>query len=57
MRVESEVGTAAWLAGTVAMTNVHGHGLPPPGAVALSESFFEPLLAGNQKTFLASLSP
>ena len=57
MRVESEAGTSAWLVGTVVMTNVHGHGLRPPGAMALSESFFEPLLAGNQKAFLASLSP
>ena len=30
VRVEHEGGTAAWLAGTVAMTNVQGHRLPPP---------------------------
>ena len=27
------------------------------GLMALSESFFEPLVAGNQKASLASLSP
>ena len=27
------------------------------GVMALSETFFEPLVAGDQKAFLASLSP
>ena len=27
------------------------------GVVALSEYFFKPMVAGNQKAFLASLSP
>ena len=30
VRVEREGGTADWLVGTVAMTNVQGHRLPPP---------------------------
>ena len=30
VRVEPEGGTADWLVGTVAMTNVQGHRLPPP---------------------------
>ena len=33
---------------------VQGH--PPPGVMALSESFFKPLVADNQKASLASLS-
>ena len=30
VRVECEGGAAAWLAGTLAVPNVQGHGLPPP---------------------------
>jgi len=30
VRVEHEDGTAAWLAGSLAMPSVQGHGLPPP---------------------------
>ena len=33
---------------------VQGH--PPLGGMALSESFFKPLVAGDQKASLASLS-
>ena len=58
MRVEHECGTAAWVAGTLAAPSVQRHELPlPKGIMALSESFFEPLVAGDQKASLASLSP
>ena len=58
VRVECEGGSAAWLVGTLAVPSVQGHGLPVhPGVTALSESFFEPLVAGHQKTSWASLSP
>ena len=58
MRVECEGGSATWLVGTLAVPSVQGHGLPVhPGVTALSESFFEPLVAGDQKASLAILSP
>ena len=56
VRVECEGGTAAWLAGTLAEPRVQGHVLPPPQEM-WPESFIEPLVAGNQKVSLASLSP
>ena len=58
MRVEHESGAAACLAGILVAQSVEGHGLPPPLELWLYlESFFEPLVAGNQKASLASLSP
>ena len=51
-----EGGTADWFAGTLAVPSVQGHRLPPCRVMALSESFSEPLVAGNQKNSLASLS-
>ena len=57
IRVESEGGTAAWLVGTLVVSSVQGHGLPPPQELWLYQSLFEPLVAGNQKASLASLSP
>ena len=57
MRVECEGGTAAWLVGTLAVPTVQGHSASAPGVMVLSESFFEPIVAGDQKAFLASLSP
>ena len=57
VRVEHEVGTAAWLVGTLAMPSVQGHGLPPPQELWPYQFFFEPLVAGDQKASLASLSP
>ena len=54
MRVEHEGGAAAWLAGTLAVPGVQGHGL-----LSLQEFqsvFSLPLVAGYQKTSLASLS-
>ena len=41
MRVESEGGTAAWVTGTWTASAT--------GLMALSESFFEPLAAGDQR--------
>ena len=49
MRAEHEGVAAAWLAGTLAAPSVQG-------VTALLESFFEPLVAGDQKASLASLS-
>ena len=57
MKVKHESGTAAWLLGTLVAPSVQGHGLPPPQELWPSESFFEPLVAGDQKVSLASLSP
>ena len=57
MRVEHEGGAAAWLAGTLAAPSVQGHGLPPPQELRRYQSFLEPLVAGDQKVSLASLSP
>ena len=57
-RVESEGGTAVWLVGTLVVPNVQGHRTASAaGVMALSESFFEPLVASDQKASLASLSP
>ena len=53
MTVEHEGGTAAWLVGTLMVPSLQGQ----TAVMALSESFFEPLIAGNQKASLASLSP
>ena len=52
-----EGDTAAWLAGTLVVQSVQGHGLPPPQELRPYQSlFFEPLVAGDQKASLASLS-
>ena len=58
MRVEHESGITAWIEGTLAVPSVQGHGPPltHTGVMAPSESFYEPLVAGDQKTSLASLS-
>ena len=58
MRVDGEGAAAAWLAGTLVAPSVQGHGLPPPQELRPSQSLFvEPLVAGDQKASLASLSP
>ena len=58
MRVEREGGAAAWLAGTLSMPSVQGHGLSLPQELWSCQSlFFEPLVVGDQKVSLASLSP
>ena len=49
VRVECEGGVAAWLAGTWTASAT--------GVMSLSESFFEPLVPGDQIASLASLSP
>ena len=57
MKVECEGGTAAWLARTLAVPSVQGHGLPPLQKLWPYQSLIEPLVAGsNQKASLASLS-
>ena len=57
MSVESEGGTAAGLLGTLAVQNVQGHRLPPPQELWPCQSLlFKPLVVGDQKTSLASLS-
>ena len=55
VRVEREGGAAAWLVGTLAVCGTQT--ASAAGVMALSESFFEPLVADNQKASLASLSP
>ena len=40
VRVEHEVGTAAWLAGTLAAPSVQGHRLPPPQELCPYQSLF-----------------
>ena len=47
VRVKREGGAAAWLAGTLDCLTA--------GVMALSESFFKPLVAGHQKASLGSL--
>ena len=47
MRVDHEGGAAAWLVGTLVAPSVQGHRLPP--VMALSESFLQPVVAGDQR--------
>ena len=56
MGVECEGGTAAWLAGTPVVPSVQRYGPPPPQELWPYQSVFEPLVAGDQKASLASLS-
>ena len=57
VRVERDSVTAAWLAGTFAGTKCAGtRTASAKGVMVLSKSFFEPLVAGDQKAFLASIS-
>ena len=46
---------AAWLVGTLAVSSVQGHGLLQE-LCPYHTLFFEPLVAGDQKASLASLS-
>ena len=39
-RVECEDGAATWLAGTLAVPSVQGHGLPPPQSYGPIRVFF-----------------
>ena len=56
MGVELEGGAASWL-GTLAAPSVQGHKLALLQELWPYQSFLEPLIAGNQKASLASLSP
>ena len=57
MRVEHAGGVAASLVGTLVVPSVQGHRLPPLQELwPYQESFFKPLVAGDQKASLASLS-
>ena len=58
MRIEHEGGVAAWLVGILAAPSVHRQlTASAAGGMALSESFLKPLITGDQKASLASLSP
>ena len=48
MTVEREGGSAAWLAGTLEALSVQGHGLPTLQELRPYQSFFKPLVAGDQ---------
>ena len=56
VRVELEGGAASWL-GTLAAPSVQGHKLALLQELWPYQSFLKPLIAGNQKASLASLSP
>ena len=56
VKVELECGTAAWLVGTLLAQSVQGHRLPLPQKLQPYQSFFQFLVAGDQKASLASLS-
>ena len=56
MKAEREGGAAAWLAGTLVAPSVQGHGLPLPQKLRPYQSFFQFLIACDQKASLASLS-
>ena len=55
--VECETGVAAWNAGTLVETSVQGHELPLLQELWLYQSFFQLLVAGDQKTSWVSFSP
>ena len=54
VRAEHEGGAAAWLVGTLVAPRMSGtQTASAAGVRALSESFFQPLVAGDQKASLA----
>ena len=57
VRVEREGGTAAWLVGTLGSTKCAGTQTTSVEGYGPISVFFEPLVAGNQKASLASVSP
>ena len=58
VRAEHEGGAAAWLVGALLPPSVQGFRLLPPQELWPHQSlFFKPLVAGDQKASLASLSP
>ena len=57
VRVDHEGDVVAWLAGTLTVPSVQGHGLPLPQELWSYQSLFsEPLVSSDQKASLASLS-
>ena len=56
MRVERKGGGGAWLMGTLTAV-CRDIDCLDAGIMTLSESFFEPLVAGNQKASFTSLFP
>ena len=56
VRVEREGGAAAWPEPSGAK-RAETWTASAPGVMALSESLFQPLVAGDQKASLGSLSP
>ena len=56
VRVEHEGGAAAWVMETLVAPRVQGHGLPPLQELWPNQRLFQPLVAGDQKASLASLS-
>ena len=57
VRVDCEACTGAWLTRILVAPSVQGQGLPPLQDLWPYQSFFEPLVAGDQKASLAILSP
>ena len=58
MSFEREGVAASWLVGTLEVPSVQRHGLSPMQKLWPCQSlFFDPLLAGDQKTSLVNLSP
>ena len=57
VKVEHEGGAAAWLVWTRVVQSVQGHRLLPPQELWPYQSLFKPLVAGDQKASLTSLSP
>ena len=51
-----KVPQLVWLVGTLEAPSVQGHGLPLLQELWPYQSIFEPLVAGDQKASLASLS-
>ena len=49
VRVECEGGATAWLVGTLAVPSMQGQTASAAGVMVLSESFFQPLVAGNRR--------
>ena len=56
VRVECEGGTAVYVAGILAAPSVQGHRLPQLVELWPYQSFFELLVAGDQKASLVNLS-
>ena len=57
MRVEHEGDAAAWVMGTLLAPSVQGYELPLLQELWPYQSLFEPLVTGNHKASLTSLSP